>query len=81
MCCCIGVGVIHFGYFVIYPEENIYERRILAKWINYVEGRVQSSVRFRSFNSEQEEQESSLDNFDFNYLQHDVLVIFLKDRK
>lgn len=79
MCCCIGVGVIHFGYFVIYPEENIYERRILAKWINYVEGRVQSSVR--SFNSEQEEQESSLDNFDFNYLQHDVLVIFLKDRK
>lgn len=79
MCCCIGVGVIHFGHFVIYPEENIYERRILAKWINYVEGRVQSSVR--SFNSEQEEQESSLDNFDFNYLQHDVLVIFLKDRK
>lgn len=79
MCCCIGVGVIHFGYFVIYPEENIYERRILAKWINYVEGRVQSSVR--SFNSEQEEQESSLDNFHFNYLQHDVLVIFLKDRK
>lgn len=42
---------------------------------------MQSSVRFRSFNSEQEEQESSLDNFDFNYLQHDVLVIFLKDRK
>lgn len=39
---------------------------------------MQSSVRFRSFNSEQEEQESSLDpdNFDFNYLQHDVLVFF-----